>query len=82
MKKNKIINSYHLWLQLTNAINWLYFWQSKESVLFIFNKPFLVDSGPYEAEFRGEQHCVTVPAILLNSCVLQVHTPGTVKCSS
>ena len=41
-----------------------------------------MDSGPYEVEFRGEQHSLRVPAILLNSCVLQVHAPGKVKCSS
>lgn len=50
-------------------------YDSKEGVLFIFNKPLLVDSGPYEVVFKGEQHCLRVPAVLLNSCVLQVHAP-------
>lgn len=34
-----------------------------------------MDSGPYEVEFKGEQHCLKVPAVLLNSCVIQVHAP-------
>ena len=41
-----------------------------------------MDSGPYEVEFKGEQHCLRVPAVLLNSCVIQAHAPGTVKCLS
>ena len=41
-----------------------------------------MDSGPYEVEFKGEQHCLRVPAVLLNSCVIQVHAPGTVHISS
>ncbi|XP_078374517.1 phosphoinositide 3-kinase adapter protein 1-like [Oculina patagonica] len=50
-------------------------YDSKESVLFIFNKPLLVNGGPYEVEFRGESHCLKVPAVLLNSCVIQTHAP-------
>ena len=38
-----------------------------------------MDGGPYEVEFKGEQHSLKVPAVLLNSCVIQVHAPGTVK---
>lgn len=50
-------------------------YDSKESVIFVFNKPLLADGGPYEAEFKGQHHCLRVPAVLLNSCTLQAHAP-------
>lgn len=50
-------------------------YDSKERVLFVFNKPLLVDGGPYEVEFKGDSHCLRVPAVLLNSCTIQTHAP-------